>query len=61
VVEPSRWEKRAYAPGEGLSFHLLLAGCPLADLPFIALDGVMGEWRLRGDLASFLPFLHLGQ
>lgn len=25
------------------------------------LGGVIGTWRLSGDLASFLPFLHLGQ
>lgn len=27
----------------------------------MALGGVVGEWILRGDLAPFLPFLHLGQ
>jgi len=27
----------------------------------IALGGVVGAWRIRGDLAPFLPFLHLGQ
>ncbi|GAB4415591.1 MAG: CRISPR system precrRNA processing endoribonuclease RAMP protein Cas6 [Sideroxydans sp.] len=25
------------------------------------LGGVVGEWRLKGDLAPFAPFLHLGQ
>jgi hypothetical protein len=27
----------------------------------MALGGVVGDWTLRGDLAPFLPFLHLGQ
>jgi hypothetical protein len=27
----------------------------------IALGGVVGRWRLSGDLGPFLPFLHLGQ
>lgn len=27
----------------------------------MALGGVVGEWTLTGDLAPFLPFLHLGQ
>lgn len=27
----------------------------------MALGGVIGEWTLKGDLAPFLPFLHLGQ
>jgi hypothetical protein len=27
----------------------------------IALGGVVGRWKLSGDLAPFLPFLHLGQ
>ncbi|MDP2811902.1 MAG: CRISPR system precrRNA processing endoribonuclease RAMP protein Cas6 [Rhodocyclaceae bacterium] len=27
----------------------------------MALGGVVGHWTLRGDLAPFLPFLHLGQ
>jgi hypothetical protein len=27
----------------------------------IVLGGAVGTWRLRGDLAPFLPFLHLGQ
>ncbi len=27
----------------------------------MALGGVVGHWRLSGDLAPFMPFLHLGQ
>jgi hypothetical protein len=27
----------------------------------IALGGLVGDWTLEGDLAPFLPFLHLGQ
>lgn len=27
----------------------------------MTLGGVIGQWRLSGDIAPFLPYLHLGQ
>lgn len=27
----------------------------------MSIGGVVGEWRLTGDLAPFVPFLRLGQ
>jgi len=35
VVEPPDWGEREYAPGEGLSFHFVLAGKALTQLPLV--------------------------
>lgn len=35
VVEPPAWGERSYAPGETLSFHIVLAGRALTHLPLI--------------------------
>ena len=35
VVEPPQWGEKTYAPGEILSFHLVLAGRVLKQLPLI--------------------------
>lgn len=35
VIEPPQWGERDYAPGEGLSFHLVLAGRALDQLALI--------------------------
>ena len=35
VIEPPPWGQRTYAPGESLSFHLVLAGRALAHLPLL--------------------------
>ena len=35
VIEPPQWGEKIYLPGETLSFHLVLAGCVLKQLPLI--------------------------
>lgn len=35
VIEPPQWGERDYAPGEALSFHLVLAGRALDQLPLV--------------------------
>lgn len=37
VIEPPAWGERTYQPGEILSFHFVLAGRALAQMPFIVL------------------------
>lgn len=37
VIEPPPWGERAYAPGETLSFHVVLAGNAIRQMPFIVL------------------------
>lgn len=36
IIEPPAWGERAYAPGDTLSFHLVLAGNAIRQLPLIA-------------------------
>lgn len=45
VIEPPQWGERDYAPGEPLSFHLVLAGRAIDQLPLILWAFVKGFAR----------------
>jgi hypothetical protein len=51
VVEPPTWGERGYAPGETLSFHIVLAGRALTHLPLIlsAFQQSLGHGVGKGD------------
>lgn len=63
VIEPPQWGERSYAPGETLSFHIVLAGRALEQLPLIVWSFVRGFARGvgRGDgTASLKQVVHAG-
>lgn len=63
VIEPPQWGERDYAPGEMLSFHLVLAGRALDQLALIVWAFVRAFQRGvgRGDgTAQLMRIVHLG-
>ncbi|MDR0776282.1 MAG: CRISPR system precrRNA processing endoribonuclease RAMP protein Cas6 [Azonexus sp.] len=64
IIEPPQWGERDYAPGEMLSFHLVLAGRALdqAALVFWAFARAFQRGVGRGDgTAQLLRVVHLGE
>lgn len=63
VIEPPQWGERNYAPGETLSFRIVLAGRALEQLPLIVWSFVRGFARGvgRGDgTAQLARVVHAG-
>ena len=63
VIEPPQWGERDYAPGEALSFHLVLAGRALDQFPLVLWAFVKAFSRGvgRGDgTAQLTRVIHVG-
>lgn len=63
VIEPPAWGEKAYAPGDALAFHLVLAGRALDQLPLIlwAFVKALARGIGKGDgTARLTRVVHLG-
>ncbi len=68
VIEPPEWGERTYQTGETLSFHLVLAGKALAQLPLIAwaihrafARGRVGKLSGAAELQRVIAYTHDGE